>query len=62
MQMYRDLLGGSLNDKTIQTEHFKRFDTVTIRDQPIYFCRIKNIEDKNSYFQDLEKKSLLKMK
>lgn len=28
----------------------------------IYFCRTKNIENKNSYFQDLEKKSLPKIK
>jgi len=53
---------GELNDGTIQTQHSKGFDTVSVQYQPIYFYGIKNTEDKNSYFQDLEKKSLLKMK
>jgi len=53
---------GELNDKGIQTQHSKGFDTVTVQDQPIYFYGIKNTEDKNSYFQDLEEISLPKIK
>lgn len=51
-----------LNDQAIQTKHSKGFDTVSVQYQPIYFYGIKNTEDKNSYFQDLEKKSLPKIK
>jgi len=37
---------GELNDKSIQTEHSKGFDTVSEQYQPIYFCRLNNTNDK----------------
>jgi len=35
-----------LNDGTIQTQHSKGFDTVSVQYQPIYFCRLNNTNDK----------------
>ncbi|WP_411171810.1 hypothetical protein [Acinetobacter sp.] len=35
-----------MNNKTIQTQHSKGFDTISAQYQPIYFYRLNNTNDK----------------